>query len=147
MRISLFRSRYGAQAFRAHGTRQAGIEWQGFPLQARRQQFAAQHGTGAWPVGQAGREDGAERGAGGVEGLIHMTEASHDRSAKLTDLFRTGAEIDVKVMKIDDKGKLWLSHKATTADPWDAVKEKYSVGSRHKGKVALRASCTGREGH
>jgi small subunit ribosomal protein S1 len=74
--------------------------------------------------------------AGGVEGLIHMTEASHDRSAKLTDLFRTGAEIDVKVLKIDDKGKLWLSHKATTADPWDAVKEKYSVGSRHKGKVA-----------
>lgn len=74
--------------------------------------------------------------AGGVEGLIHMTEASHDRSAKLTDLFRTGAEIDVKVMKIDDKGKLWLSHKATTADPWDVVKEKYSVGSRHKGKVA-----------
>ncbi len=74
--------------------------------------------------------------AGGVEGLIHMTEASHDRSAKLNDLFRSGAEIDVKVMKIDDKGKLWLSHKATTADPWDAVKEKYAVGSRHKGKVA-----------
>lgn len=74
--------------------------------------------------------------AGGVEGLIHMTEASHDRSAKLSDLFRSGAEIDVKVLKIDDKGKLWLSHKATTADPWDAVKEKYSVGSRHKGKVA-----------
>lgn len=74
--------------------------------------------------------------AGGVEGLIHMTEASHDRSAKLTDLFRSGAEIDVKVLKIDDKGKLWLSHKATTADPWDAVKEKYAVGSRHKGKVA-----------
>lgn len=74
--------------------------------------------------------------AGGVEGLIHMTEASHDRSAKLTDLFRTGAEIDVKVMRIDDKGKLWLSHKATTADPWDAVKEKYAVGTKHKGKVA-----------
>ncbi|HMY16387.1 MAG TPA: S1 RNA-binding domain-containing protein [Polyangium sp.] len=74
--------------------------------------------------------------AGGVEGLIHMTEASHDRSAKLSDLFRSGAEIDVKVLKIDDKGKLWLSHKATTADPWDAVKEKYAVGSRHKGKVA-----------
>ncbi len=74
--------------------------------------------------------------ASGVEGLIHMTEASHDRSAKLTDLFRPGAEIEVKVLKIDDKGKLWLSHKATTADPWDAVKEKYAVGTRHKGKIA-----------
>ncbi|MDI3286518.1 S1 RNA-binding domain-containing protein [Polyangium sp. 15x6] len=74
--------------------------------------------------------------AGNVEGLIHMTEASHDRSARLSDLFRTGAEIDVKVIRIDDKGKLWLSHKATTADPWDTVKEKYAVGTKHKGKVA-----------
>ncbi|MDC3953738.1 S1 RNA-binding domain-containing protein [Polyangium jinanense] len=74
--------------------------------------------------------------AGNVEGLIHMTEASHDRSARLGDLFRPGAEIDVKVIRIDDKGKLWLSHKATTADPWDTVKEKYAVGTKHKGKVA-----------
>jgi small subunit ribosomal protein S1 len=65
-----------------------------------------------------------------------MTEASHDRSARLSDLFRPGAEIDVKVIRIDDKGKLWLSHKATTADPWDTVKEKYAVGTKHKGKVA-----------
>jgi small subunit ribosomal protein S1 len=74
--------------------------------------------------------------AGGVEGLIHMTEASHDRGARLNDLFRPGAEIEVKVLRVDEKGKLWLSRKAVTADPWDAVKEKYSVGSRHKGKVA-----------
>ncbi|MDI1448230.1 S1 RNA-binding domain-containing protein [Polyangium sp. 6x1] len=74
--------------------------------------------------------------AGGVEGLIHMTEASHDRSARLNDLFRPGAEIDVKIIRIDDKGKLWLSHKATTADPWDTVKEKYAVGTKHKGKIA-----------
>ncbi|HLM74727.1 MAG TPA: S1 RNA-binding domain-containing protein, partial [Polyangiaceae bacterium] len=74
--------------------------------------------------------------AGGVEGLIHMTEASHDRGARLNDLFRPGAEIEVKVLRVDEKGKLWLSRKAVTADPWDAVKEKYGVGSRHKGKVA-----------
>lgn len=74
--------------------------------------------------------------AGGVEGLIHMTEASHDRGARLSDLFKPGAEIEVKVLRVDEKGKLWLSRKAVTADPWDAVKEKYSVGSRHKGKVA-----------
>jgi small subunit ribosomal protein S1 len=74
--------------------------------------------------------------AGNVEGLIHLTEASHDRGAKLTDLFKTGSEIDVKVMRVDEKGKLWLSHKATVADPWDTVKEKYAVGTKHKGKVA-----------
>jgi small subunit ribosomal protein S1 len=74
--------------------------------------------------------------AGGIEGLVHMTEASHDRGARLNDIFKQGAEIEVKVLRIDEKGKLWLSRKAVVADPWDAVKEKYTPGSRHKGKVA-----------
>ena len=74
--------------------------------------------------------------ADSVEGLVHLTEASHDRGAKLNDLFKQGQEIDVKVLRVDDKGKLWLSRKAAVADPWDAVKEKYAVGSRHKAKVA-----------
>jgi small subunit ribosomal protein S1 len=73
---------------------------------------------------------------GNVEGLVHMTEASHDRTAKLMELFKPGDEVDVKILKIDDNGKLWLSRKACVEDPWAAVKEKYSIGSRHKGKVA-----------
>ncbi|HEY4120795.1 MAG TPA: S1 RNA-binding domain-containing protein, partial [Byssovorax sp.] len=71
-----------------------------------------------------------------VEGLVHMTEASHDRGARLNDLFKPGDEIEVKVLRVDEKGKLWLSRKAATNDPWDTVKERYAVGSRHKGKVA-----------
>ena len=74
--------------------------------------------------------------AGGVEGLVHLTDASHDRGARLNDIFKPGAEIEVKVLRVDEKGKLWLSRRAVVADPWDAVKEKYAVGSRHKGKVA-----------
>lgn len=73
--------------------------------------------------------------AGGIEGLVHASEASHDRTAKLSDLFKPGDAIEVKVLKIDDKGKIWLSRKAMTNDPWDAVQQKYSVGSRHQGKV------------
>jgi small subunit ribosomal protein S1 len=74
--------------------------------------------------------------AGGVEGLVHMTEASHDRGARLDQLFKPGAEVEVKVLRVDEKGKLWLSRKAVIADPWDTVKDKYTVGSRHQGKVA-----------
>jgi small subunit ribosomal protein S1 len=70
-----------------------------------------------------------------VEGLVHVTEASHDRSAKLTDLFKPGDHVEVKVLRVDEKGKLWLSRKAIVSDPWDAVKEKYAVGTRHTGKV------------
>ncbi|HTJ85291.1 MAG TPA: S1 RNA-binding domain-containing protein [Polyangiaceae bacterium] len=72
--------------------------------------------------------------AGNLEGLIHATEASHER-ARLSDLFKPGDHIEVKVLKIDEKGKLWLSRKAMTNDPWDAVAQKYAQGTRHKGKV------------
>ncbi len=74
--------------------------------------------------------------ADNVEGLVHLTEASHDRGAKLQDIFKQGSEIEVKVLRVDEKGKLWLSRKAAVSDPWDAVKEKYAVGTRHKAKVA-----------
>jgi len=72
--------------------------------------------------------------AGNLEGLVHSTEASHERG-KLTDLFKPGDHIEVKVLKIDEKGKLWLSRKAMTGDPWDAVAQKYAQGTRHTGKV------------
>ncbi|HEY3594064.1 MAG TPA: S1 RNA-binding domain-containing protein [Polyangiaceae bacterium] len=77
----------------------------------------------------------AIREADDVEGLVHMTEASHDRGAKLTDVFRPGAEIDVKVLRVDDKGKLWLSHKAATLDPWEEAMKTFAQGTRHHGKV------------
>jgi ribosomal protein S1 len=70
-----------------------------------------------------------------VEGLVHMTEASHDRGAKLTDVFRPGAEIDVKILRVDDKGKLWLSHRAATVDPWEEAMKKFAQGTRHRGRV------------
>src|SRR5258706_13477737 len=70
-----------------------------------------------------------------VEGLVHMTEASHDRNAKLSDIFRVGAEIDVKILRVDDKGKLWLSHRAAIADPWQEAMKTFAQGTQHKGKV------------
>jgi small subunit ribosomal protein S1 len=72
---------------------------------------------------------------GDVEGVIHMSEASHNRSARLDELFRPGREIEVEVLRVDDKGKLWLSHKATIADPWDEAAKKYASGTRLTGKV------------
>lgn len=73
--------------------------------------------------------------ADNVEGLIPLDETAHDRHAKLQDLFPPRAEIEVKVIKMDDRGKLWLSRKACVADPWGPVREKYTPGSRHKAKV------------
>ncbi len=74
--------------------------------------------------------------AGNVEGLIHITEASHDRSSRLSTQFKPGESVDVKVLRIDEKGKLWLSRKAASSDPWEKAAEQFAIGTRHKGRVA-----------
>jgi small subunit ribosomal protein S1 len=74
--------------------------------------------------------------ADNVEGLVHASEASHDPRAKLHEVFKMGAEIQVKVLKIDEKGKLWLSKKAAEPDPWQEIREKYAQGTRHKGTIS-----------
>lgn len=70
-----------------------------------------------------------------LEGLVHVTEASHDPRARLTDLMKPGETIDIKIIKIDEKGKIWLSRRALLEDPWAEAKQKFSPGSRHTGKV------------
>ncbi|HEU4532894.1 MAG TPA: S1 RNA-binding domain-containing protein, partial [Polyangiaceae bacterium] len=71
-----------------------------------------------------------------VEGLVHISEISHDPRARAQDALKVGEEIDVKILRIDEKGKLWLSKKATEADPWEELRSKYAPGTRHKGTVA-----------
>jgi small subunit ribosomal protein S1 len=72
---------------------------------------------------------------GGIEGLVPLQEMSHNRGDGPSDVFKAGEPTRVKVIKIDDKGKVWLSHKATVPDPWQRVAEKYAQGTRHTGKV------------
>ncbi|HWZ91015.1 MAG TPA: S1 RNA-binding domain-containing protein, partial [Polyangiaceae bacterium] len=70
-----------------------------------------------------------------LEGLVHSSEASHDARTPLADLFRPGDRLEVKITKIDERGKIWLSRKALVDDPWALAKQKYAQGSVHKGKV------------
>jgi small subunit ribosomal protein S1 len=70
-----------------------------------------------------------------LEGLVHISEASHDPRARISELFHPGEETEVKITKIDDKGKIWLSRRALIKDPWAEAREKFSPGSRLTGKV------------
>ena len=65
-----------------------------------------------------------------LEGLVHATEASHDPRARLGDHFKPGDKLEVKVVKVDERGKIWLSRRALVPDPWREAKEKYPAGSR-----------------
>lgn len=70
-----------------------------------------------------------------LEGLVHVSEASHDPRTPLSELMSPGDRLDVKIIKIDERGKIWLSRKALIDDPWAQAKQKYEARSRHTGKV------------
>jgi small subunit ribosomal protein S1 len=73
---------------------------------------------------------------GGIEGLVPLQEMSHNRGDTPNDVFTVGQHVDVLVQRVDVKGKIWLSRKATLPDPWADVAKKYAEGSRHRGRVA-----------
>lgn len=72
---------------------------------------------------------------GGVEGLVSLSEMSHNRSDTPSEVFKVGQKTEVLVQRIDDRGKIWLSRKATMADPWAEVATKYALGTKHSGKI------------
>jgi small subunit ribosomal protein S1 len=78
---------------------------------------------------------GAFIDVGGIEGLVPLQEMSHNRADGPNDVFKAGEPARVVVLKVDEKGKVWLSHKATIPDPWQKVAEKYATATRHAGKV------------
>ena len=79
---------------------------------------------------------GAFVDVGGVEGLVPLSEMSHNRADGPRDVFKVNETVQVKILRVDEKGKLWLSRKAAVADPWAEVAGKYAQGSKHMGKVA-----------
>jgi polyribonucleotide nucleotidyltransferase len=48
---------------------------------------------------------------GGKEGLCHISELSHSRIANVSDHFKEGELLEVKVLEINDRGQIKLSHK------------------------------------
>jgi 4-hydroxy-3-methylbut-2-enyl diphosphate reductase len=77
----------------------------------------------------------------GVDGLIHITEMSWGRIRRVTDVLKEGNEVEVVVINMDaEKGKISLSLRGVTEDPWADIEERFPVGSIVDGKVARIAS-------
>jgi polyribonucleotide nucleotidyltransferase len=47
-----------------------------------------------------------------AEGLVHISELAHERVARVEDITREGAEMIVKVLGVDDRGRIKLSRRA-----------------------------------
>ena len=73
---------------------------------------------------------------GGVDGLVHLTELSHERNVSPKSVVTVGEEIQVKVLDLnEEEGRVSLSLKATTPGPWDGVEQKLAAGDVIEGTV------------
>ena len=71
-----------------------------------------------------------------VEGLIHISEISWEKVEDPNEMFKVGKDVKVQVIGIDKgAGKLNLSIKQMTSDPWSEIEKNYAVGTKHTGKV------------
>ena len=72
----------------------------------------------------------------GIDALLHVSDLSHGRVKKPSDLVTIGQNIKVKITKIDEKtNRVSASVKALTEDPFDNIEKKYKVGSFYEGTV------------
>lgn len=73
----------------------------------------------------------------GVEGLVHVSEMSWStRLHSAQDFLKVGDEVEAQILSIDREArKISLGMKQLTPNPWENIREKYPVGSKHKAVV------------
>ncbi|KWW11361.1 MULTISPECIES: 30S ribosomal protein S1 [Peribacillus] len=73
---------------------------------------------------------------GGVDGLVHISQLSHQHVDKASDVVSEGDKVQVKVLSIDrDNERISLSIKDTLPGPWAGIADKAAKGSTQSGIV------------
>ncbi|WP_110927598.1 30S ribosomal protein S1 [Bacillus massiliglaciei] len=73
---------------------------------------------------------------GGVDGLVHISQLSHQHVDKASDVVSEGDKVKVKVLSVDrDNERISLSIKDTLPGPWFGISEKAPKGSVQEGTV------------
>ena len=72
----------------------------------------------------------------GVEGLLHVSNLSHQRVESATEVVQPGVELQVKILSIAEGGRrIGLGRKQLEADPWQEQAARLSTGSVVPAKV------------
>ncbi|MCX2682978.1 30S ribosomal protein S1 [Campylobacter sp. MIT 21-1685] len=72
----------------------------------------------------------------GIEGLLHNEDVSWNRNDKCKDLFKTGEQVRVKIIKIDEENqKISLSVKELSESPIQEYAKNHKLGDMVKGKI------------
>jgi small subunit ribosomal protein S1 len=81
-------------------------------------------------------EYGAFVDLGGIDGLLHVSDMSHGRVSKPSDVVQPGQEVTVKVLKFDpERPRISLGIRQLMPDPWESLPARFPPGSRVVGRV------------
>ena len=73
---------------------------------------------------------------GDIDGLLHITDIAWDKITHPSEKLTLGEKVKVVVTKYDaETQRVSLGLKQLTDNPWAKLKEKYVIGSKHKGTV------------
>ena len=73
---------------------------------------------------------------GGMDGLVHISQLSHQHVEKTSDVVEEGQKVQVKVLSVDQENeRISLSIKETLPGPWTNIAEKTPKGSILDGTV------------
>jgi small subunit ribosomal protein S1 len=72
----------------------------------------------------------------GVQGLVHISELSHTRQKRVSDVVKVGDTVRVKILKLEDgRGRISLSLRLAEKDPWENTGQDFQVGQAYPGTV------------
>ena len=71
-----------------------------------------------------------------MDGLVHISQISHERVEQPSEVLEQGQKVKVKVLSVDaDTQRISLSIKATTTRPWENVAGEIKAGDIREGVV------------
>lgn len=78
---------------------------------------------------------------GDVDGLVHISQITHDHIDKVEDALSVGDKVKVKILSVDPESeRVSLSIKAALPGPFETIDEKFKVGDVVEGEVMRLAN-------
>lgn len=73
---------------------------------------------------------------GGIDGLVHISQVSHEHVSDVNEVLSVGQDVKVKVLSVDPANeRISLSIKDTLPGPWSNIEERAAKGAVLNGKV------------
>jgi len=73
---------------------------------------------------------------GGIDGLVHISQVSHEHVSDVSEVLTEGQDVKVKVLSVDPENeRISLSIKETIPGPWSNLEERAAKGTILDGKV------------